>query len=406
MKVLLINTSEQTGGAAIAANRLMEALNRYGVKAKMLVRDKQTDRITVSSIPQSPMLRAKFVWERAVIWLHNRLDRTNLWQIDIANTGTDITRLPEFQEADVIHLHWVNQGFLSLADLERILNSGKRIIWTMHDQWCMTGICHYSGSCTRYQSECRQCPLLKSPSDTDLAYKVFQRKRQMLAHAHVTFVGCSQWIANLAQGSALLRHQRIVSIPNAISAHIFHPMPRAEARRQFSLPADRKLILFGGLKVTDERKGVKYLIESTHMLPSDTGIVVVGKKAEEMQSLFPLPIYSIPYITDEHRMATLYAAVDAYVTPSLEDNLPNTIVEAMSCGTPCVGFNVGGIPEMIHHQHDGYVARYRDAADLAQGIRYVLDSNNQARLGQAAHHTAHRYNEQAVAMKYIEEYEK
>ena len=157
MRVLIINTSENIGGAAIAANRLMEALKNNGVKAKMLVRDKRTDQITVASLPQSPLLKAKFVWERVCIWKANRFKKHNLFQVDLANTGTDVTSLPEFKEADVIHLHWVNQGFLSLKDIRRIIDSGKPIVWTMHDQWPFTGICHYSGECTKYQTECHHC---------------------------------------------------------------------------------------------------------------------------------------------------------------------------------------------------------------------------------------------------------
>ena len=160
MRVLIVNTSENIGGAAIAANRLMEALKNNGVKAKMLVRDKRTEQITVATLPPSPLLKAKFLWERFVIWKANHFSRKNLFQIDLANTGTDITSLPEFKEADVIHLHWVNQGFLSLKDIRRIIDSGKPIVWTMHDQWPFTGICHYSGECTKYKTECHHCPLL------------------------------------------------------------------------------------------------------------------------------------------------------------------------------------------------------------------------------------------------------
>ena len=195
MNVLLVNTSERTGGAAIAASRLMHALNRHGVNARMIVRQKR-------GFP--------FYWERMVIWLHNRLSRRMLWYVDIANAGTDITLLPAFREADVIHLHWVNQGFLSLEVIDRILHSGKRIVWTMHDQWPYTAICHHSRDCRRFQTRCHDCPQLCYPSKKDLSHKVFTRKLALMGNAHVTFVGCSQWIAGLAATSALLRGQRIV----------------------------------------------------------------------------------------------------------------------------------------------------------------------------------------------------
>lgn len=410
MRVLIINTSEQTGGAAIAANRLTEALNNHGVKTKMLVRDKVTDRITVVRIPRSPLERLRFIWERAVIWMHNRLSTRNLWAVDIANTGYDITQLPEFKEANVIHLHWVNQGFLSLADIQRILSTGKRIVWTMHDMWPMTSICHHSADCMHYQDHCHDCFLLNHPSAKDLSFSIFERKKEMMAHGRVTFVGCSEWITNLARKSALIGNQRIVSIPNAIHSSVFHPMPKDEARRKNNLPTEGKLILFGSLKVTDKNKGMDYLIRAIDKLARQQrveglGIVVVGTKTEEITQLFPLPVHAIPYIADEHRMASLYNAVDAFVTPSLHENLPNVIAEAMSCGVPCVGFHVGGIPEMITHQEDGYVAQYKDADDLAEGISYVLSDKHHERLSQQAKKNACRYREDTVALQYIKVYE-
>ena len=141
-------------------------------------------------------------------------------------------------------------------------------------------------------------------------------------------------------------------------------------------------------------------------LADNIGIVVVGTRTEQITQLFSLPVHALPYISDERKMASLYSAVDAFVTPSLHENLPNVIAEAMSCGTPCVGFHIGGIPEMITHRQDGYVARYKDAADLAEGIRYVLSDEHHPRLSAAAVKAARRYNEDHVALQYIKEYER
>ena len=141
MRVLIINTSERIGGAAVAAGRLMESLKNNGIKAKMLVRDKQTDQISVVGLKRSWLHVWKFMWERIVIWKANRFKKNDLFAVDIANTGTDITSLPEFQQADVIHLHWINQGMLSLNTIRKILTSGKPVVWTMHDMWPCTGIC-------------------------------------------------------------------------------------------------------------------------------------------------------------------------------------------------------------------------------------------------------------------------
>ena len=125
MRVLIVNTSERTGGAAVAAHRLMDALNNHGVKTRMLVRDKETDSLTVVGLHGKWRQQWCFLWERFVIFLHLHFKRRRLFEIDIANAGTDITQLREFREADVIHLHWVNQGMLSLGGIGKILRSGK-----------------------------------------------------------------------------------------------------------------------------------------------------------------------------------------------------------------------------------------------------------------------------------------
>jgi glycosyltransferase involved in cell wall biosynthesis len=409
MRVLIVNTAERTGGAAIAANRLLQALNRNGVEARMLVRDRKTDAADVSAIPQSWLLKAKFLWERGVIWLANGLSKQGIFQVDIANAGTDITSMDEFKQADVIHLHWVNQGYLSLHDLERILASGKPVVMTMHDQWYFTGICHYSSDCDKFRTQCEKCPMLKGGGiGTDLARRVFDRKRKMYEGANLTFVGCSRWMADLARQGVLTQGHTVTNIPNAIDTTVFTPMDKSASRKKYNLPLDKKLLLFGAQRITDKRKGFRYLAEacehiSMHhpTLPGNLGVVVLGGDAESVKEALPLPVYTVNYLSDEHEIAELYNAVDIFVTPSLQDNLPNTIVEAMSCGVPCVGFNVGGIPEMISHKQDGYVADYCDSLDFAQGIAWCLDDTRCAALAAAARASAlATYAESVAAHRY------
>ena len=412
MRVLIINTSERTGGAAIAANRLLHAMNRNGVEARMLVRDRKTDACEVVSLPQSWRLKAKFLWERGVIWLNNRLSRQNLFQVDIANAGTDITRMEAFHWADIIHLHWVNQGFLSLTDLERIMASGKPVVMTLHDQWYFTGICHYSSGCDKYRTQCKHCPMLKKGPGVDLARRVFDRKRAMYEGRNITFVGCSRWMADLARQSRLTQGHTVTNIPNAIDTDIFMPMDKTEARRRHQLPIDKKLILFGAQRITDERKGFRYLKEACDHIamhhcswPTQLGVVVLGGDAQSVKEALPFPVYTVNYMSNEREIAELYNAADLFVTPSLQDNLPNTIVEAMACGTPCVGFDVGGIPEMITHRQDGYVARYCDSEDFAQGIVWCLNDERHAALSAAARAAAMgTYAEPVAARRYHDIY--
>ena len=414
MKVLIVNTSEQAGGAAVAANRLMDALNNHGVKAKMLVRDKQTGDICVAGLEGTIGKKWHFLWERLVIFFHLHFKRDHLFELDIANSGTDITTLREFKEADIIHLHWINQGMLSLKGIRKILRSGKPVVWTMHDIWPATGICHLTLGCTSFRQSCRQCKYLPgNGSDNDLAAKVWRRKRQVLSEGNISFVACSKWLEQEAKSSGLLQGQTITSIPNPIETRIFCPGDKAKAREDEQLPADKRLILFVCQRVTNPNKGMSYLIEACRQLAAQhpemkeqTGVVILGGHAEEVAGELPFETYPLGYVSDPQRMATIYRASDVFVLPSLSENLPNTIMEAMACGVPCIGFRVGGIPEEIDHQKNGYVAEYKSADDLARGINWILhQADYQALSDNAIAKVRHHYTGQQVAMQYTEVYQ-
>ncbi len=415
MRVLIINTSERTGGAAVAAGRLMEALKNNGIKAKMLVCDKQTDRISVIGLQGGWRQVWKFVWERVVIWMANRFSRNNLFAVSIANTGTDITALPEFRQADVIHLHWVNQGMLSVKGLRAILKSGKPVVWTLHDMWPVTGICHHARECTRYEKECRHCPFLAGGKGlADLAARTFRKKKSLYALAPVHFVACSRWLETRARASALLRGHAVTSIPNPINTNLFHPRDKQQARARLHLPTEGKIVLFGSVRITDKRKGIDYLTEACRLLDEQQpelkdslSIVVFGNDSEQLQALLPFRVYALSYIADEHALPDIYSAADLFAIPSLEENLPNMIMESMSCGTPCVGFQTGGIPEMIDHLHNGYVARYLSAEDFANGMRWILNEPDYAELSeQAVRKAVSCYSESTVAKRYTDLYNK
>lgn len=392
MKVLIISTTERTGGGAIAAKRLLTALNKNGIKAKMLVRDKQTDDVNVASygniIPK--------VMERLRLMYLLLKPFRQTWQYDLASDGIDILSTPEYKEADVIHLHWVNQGMLSLKQLKQMLLSGKRIVWTMHDEWPFRGIRHYT----------EEGNAIEEKNISALEERLFKSKQEIYQLGNIKFVGCSQWITDLAQKA--MPNANVRHINNCIPHSIFHPQDRQDARKAFSLPQDQKLILFTCQKVTDKRKGMAYLLEALKYLNEPKPhLVVVGGNTEDLLNsnlgIAPSNLHFIPYVNGEKEMARLYSAVDCFVTPSLQDNLPNTIAEAMSCGTPCVGFNAGGIPEMISHMKNGYVAQYCDSKDLANGIECALSHPKWKEA--AMHSAAHDYSEDRVAKEYAKAYE-
>lgn len=412
MTILILSTSPQTGGAAGAASRLMYALKGQGVEVKMLVRDKRTGNPDIVSLNERRWSKVlnwlRFVWERLIIFVCNRLSKKNLFQVSIANTGTDISRHPLVRQADVIHLHWINQGLLSIHDIKKLIALGKPIVWTLHDMWPATGICHYAGDCTRYHSVCQHCPMLIDHPLWDLAKQTFEAKHRA-GFQKIFFVGCSHWIVSVCQESALLRDARFRAIPNPIDTRIFHPYPRHIYREKKGLPADKKFVLFAAAKVSDARKGAKYLIEACRLIAGerdDIEVLLMGNHTEELQTLLPLRAHALGYLSLPEAIAEVYASADVFVSPSLEDNLPNTLMESLACGTPCVGFRTGGIPEMIEHKKNGYVAEYGSAEDLARGILWVLDYPDRAELSLSCVEKVRKeYAEEVVARQYLKCYQ-
>lgn len=414
MRVLLVNTSERKGGPSIAAHRLMEALRKSGVKAKMLVCDKQSTEQPVVALEHSFLVALKALWELFTIFRSCGFRREHLFDVAVANAGVDITQLPEFVQADIIHLHWVNQGYLSIKSLQKIFESGKPVVWTMHNMWPCTGICFYARGCRLYETACHDCHyLLHGAGKRDCSQRVFEKKQKLYNRADITFVTCSEWLKDEARKSALLRNQRIVSIPNPINVSVFRTMDRVKARRLMRLPEDKKLLLFGSGKRHDPRKGMEYFVEGVEQLlkqhpevRNKYAVVVLGEKVDHNNRVrYGLPVYEVEYIHSEQEMMQLYNAVDLFVLPTLEDNLPNTVMESMACGTPCVAFDVGGIPEMVDHLHNGYVARYRDTSDLANGIYWAMQTENYGTLSEmAVRKVTERYSEEAISRQYIKIY--
>jgi glycosyltransferase involved in cell wall biosynthesis len=228
----------------------------------------------------------------------------------------------------------------------------------------------------------------------------------MLSAGSIFFVACSHWLESEAKRSALLEGQKVASIPNPIDTRIYKRGNKNEARQRLGLPVDKKLILFASQRVTNANKGMDYLIEACRQLHIlDAAVVILGGHAEEMVPQLSLEAYPLGYVNEEQRIVDVYNAVDVFVLPSLSENLPNTIMEAMACGVPCVGFKVGGIPEEIDHRRNGYVAEYRSADDLARGIRWILTEADYEELSKnAVHKVLQNYSQQSVALKYLDVY--
>ncbi|MDL2212488.1 glycosyltransferase [Bacteroides sp. OttesenSCG-928-D19] len=416
MRVLLINTSEQIGGAAIAASRLMDALKSHGVKAKLLVRDKQSDKINVIRLDRNWLAVWNFVWERVVIWIANRFKKDNIFAVDIANVGADITTLPEFKQADVIHLHWINQGMLSLKGIRKILESGKPVVWTLHDMWPLTGICHHARTCENYKTECKHCQFLKSAGKRDLSTRTFLKKKKIYSdfQNNIRFVAVSHWQRNRLETSALLGNRIINVIPNALLTGSFNKYNRQACRRELNLPSNKYILAFGASRMDDSIKGFPHLVAAIRHLNAkgvikfdNIHLVLFGRVKNETAFFASIPVEYTWFgtVNDTRMLSKLYSAADVFAMPSLYETFGQTLIESMACGCVPIAFDNSGPAEIIDHLHNGYVAEFLSVEDLANGINWILSEADYSILSeQAMHKVTTRYSEQVVARQYIDIY--
>jgi len=424
------------GGAAIACLRLLAILEKTeGIEVTMLVQEKKRDNPKVKAIAetwlQKKMAFVRFVQERLYFKFQEK-NKEVRFAFSPANSGIDISEHPLVQEADIIHLHWINFGFLSLKSLEKLFALNKPIVWTLHDMWALTGGCHHSGDCEKYQVSCGNCvQYLKNPSPNDLSNKIWESKNTIFGDSlrlrlgncirqhsdnGITIVGCSQWLSNRAKKSSLLKDFSVKAIPNPLDTSLFSPQNKADARIKLGLPIDKKLILFVAAKVSVIWKGFSYFQEALEILKTqhshhqEIELVILGESNAETIQKLPFKAHALGRISDVNKIVSVYSAADVFVTSSIQENLPNTIMEAMSCGTPAVGFEVGGIPEMIENQSSGvpptgFLAKYKSAESLAEGMKWVLfDANHDELSKNARQKVVDNYAEKVVLEQYLEVY--
>jgi glycosyltransferase involved in cell wall biosynthesis len=415
MKVTLINTSDAGGGAPAACMRLLKALQLRQTDAHLLVQDKKTGDERVRSIASGLMgkLRAmyRFYRERIPFIIFNSDTKALRFAFSTAVTGADISEQPIVRGADLLHLHWTNQGFLSINNLIRLTRLGKPVVWTLHDMWAFTGGCHYAGDCNHFMHQCGHCWMLIDPDAKDISNKGWLRKMHLFSDPEsIVFVTCSNWLADVARQSSLLQGYRIETIPNPIDTGIFLPGDKLAGRAKWGISPDKKIILFGAANVMDRRKGIVYLVKALEELKKtytdEVEIVVFGKNKAFDMTMLPFKVYEMDVITQQESMAELYSLADVFVTPAIEDNLPNTVMEALACGTPVVAFNTGGIPDMIDHLQNGYLAEFKSAVDFAAGISFVLNNSAAGILAQNSRDKVlQNFTNQIVADKYIALYQ-
>lgn len=378
MKITLLSTSDQAGGAAIACLRLAEALLQAGNEVSVLVMEKKGDRAFVVEIaPERKKLDAllkdlQYAWNKRFLFKTGASFSANPWW------GHEVHTHPAVQNADVINLHWVNHGFLGMKGLLQLFALGKPMVWHMHDYWAFTGGCHYPGNCVRFEAACGNCPILRRDGAEDASRQIFKQKLALFHLNPPVLVGASAWLTAEAAKSALVKNTaaKAVHIPNPIDTDFYSAEDRTAARKALNLTPDKRYLLFAAMNANDPRKGFQELKAALHLLAqSQAGAVellIAGKADTTIVTELPFPTRLLGSLNAAD-MRQVYRAADVFIIPSLEENLPNTVLESLACGTVVAGFDTGGIPEMVQQGQSGYLAPTGEVSALADAIKKSLD---------------------------------
>ena len=383
------------GGAGVAADRLHRALRSNGVDSRFWCADPPQLSDNLGGYYRLNWLTAgRPIWERAWHQVRRKFRKRRIGaELRRATEGRspslEVFTVPEqamqtpyrpnLGMADVVHLHWISQ-LIDIPSFFLSLPNSIPIVWTLHDMNPFTGGCHYNHGCDAYLSSCQNCPQLAYGSGGDLAAKSFEIKLRALQDKHLHIVTPSQWLYREAKRSRLLRSVRSIRcIGYAIDTTVFAPMDRGKARAELGLPSDRCVVAFGAESVQNGRKGIRQLMEALAKIrPANklVGLAIGGGDLADQQAV-PIPIHRMGYVRDPQRQATAYAAADLFVLPSLEDNLPQMGIEALSCGTPVVAFDAGGIPDYVQHGVTGRLAPVGDVNALASQIQDLVIRQDQ-----------------------------
>ncbi|WP_373032451.1 glycosyltransferase family 4 protein [Sulfurovum sp.] len=407
MKVLIVNTSDVQGGAARAAYRLHKSLLVQNIDSKMLVQSKSSDDFTVETTSSTKMQKGLNKLRPMIDSIPVRFykERTKtVFSPSWFGFGDVIDKINKINP-DIVHLHWINDGMIKIEDLTRIK---VPVVWSLHDNWAFTGGCHIKWECEKYKESCGACPRLGSTKENDLSRKIFKRKERTFSQMYnMTIVGLSSWLNECSKNSTLLKDKRHINLPNPINTDLYRPFHKERSRELWNLPKNKQLVLFGAKDATSNiNKGFIELGESLHQLESNNiEFVVFGGTEPKDSQHFGFKTHYLGYLHDDISLVTLYSAVDVMVVPSLQENLSNVIMESLACGTPVVGFNVGGNSDMIEHKKTGYLAKPFESTDLTNGIEWVLNNPDYDELCQNAREKiVSTFDSIVVAKKYIELY--
>jgi glycosyltransferase involved in cell wall biosynthesis len=368
--------------AGRAALRIQKALTGSGVESNILSLQQNTQGVSNVTYLGTRARLISRLEDKIQHYLTRKMNK-QLGSFSYPVLGNNVAKLDIVKNADIIYIHWALKGLLNLSGIDNIAQLNKPVIVFLHDMWAITGGCHHSFTCEKYKTEgCNSCPMFPSGKKNDLSAKEFRRKLKIYSkHNNLHFVSPSRWLYNCARESILTRDKPVYYIPNILDSSIFKPADKKTARQVLNIDGNEKIIAFGAITVNSPYKGWPYLQKALELLKDDdttkgaTVLIFGSAYNKEIADAIPFKTRFMGYLLDEYSMALVYNAADVFVAPSLAESFGYVVMEALSCGTPVVGFPVGGFPEMISHKENGYLAKYKDAADVSEGIKFCLDNN-------------------------------
>lgn len=416
MKVVHLNTYDGNGGAGRACLRLNRALNSIdGISSEVHVHYKFGKNPLITSLDGDSKLKKGFAAFTILLerYVSSFLTKKLKIPFSVPVWGRDLSNHPNLKDADIIHLHWVNHAFLRPRDFQKLAKLDKPIVWTFHDSNAYTGGCHVRYSCDHFEQECGNCPLLKSSHDKDISHKIWKAKERAYKDLDFHIVAPSWWKYQSVKRSGLLSNKPMATIANTLETDIFKPYDKIHARKHLNLGEDKFIMLSGFMPSrNDLHKGTPYLLEALNILidkklvdKDKVELIVFGNRDAKNVPDFPVKATFLGTISDDEKLAICYSAADVFLTPSLEDNLPNTVMESLACGTPVVAFTTGGIPDMVKHQKNGYLAEYKSSEDFANGVEWVYNHLDRKLLnGDARSVVEEEFSETVIAQKHIDIY--
>lgn len=406
VRPLILSTSDIEGGAARAAYRLHTGLHAIDVPSQMLVRAKLSKDKSVL-VAKSWRTKLGPVTASFPLGKYKNREKTLFsaqWFPDTLASAV------KSLAPDVVNMHWVCNGYLAIETLPKF---NRPLVWTLQDMWPMTGGCHYNQDCNRYQDRCGNCPQLKSGQDNDLSRKIWLRKRQAWKGLNLTIVTPSTWMQSCVQSSSLAQELRVETIPFGLDTQTYKVHDKVFARQVLNLPQDKKIITFGALAATsDKRKGFDLLAKALRSLSraglaEDVEVSIFGASAPETPVDLGFKMHYLGHLNDDLSLSLVYSAGDVMIVPSLQESFGQTVSEALACGTPVVAFAATGPKDIVDHQTNGYLAIPYESEDLARGIAWILeDSERLQKLSHCAREKALKaFSLELQARRYLALYE-